>query len=273
MSEQNKTMNVQDISETQDALQAPRNGGSGGPGGPGGMGAGEKANDFAGSMGKLLQYCRNYWWVIIVALICAAGGTILTLLGPDKLSDLTKEISNGLTTGIDLDAVRNIALMLVAFYVCGALLTLAQGQIMATVTQKITYRLREDISHKINRLPMSYFHNTTTGDILSRITNDVDTISQSLNQSIGSLVQAVVLFIGCLFMMLITDPAMTATAVISTLLGFVVMMVIMGKSQKYFSWQQRHLGTLNGHIEEIYSGHTVVKAYNGEAAAKKPLMK
>ncbi len=243
--------------------------GPGGPGGPGGMGGGEKASDFVGSMGKLLTYCRDYWWVIVAALICAAGGTVLTLLGPDKLSDLTKEITEGLTSGIDLDAVRNIALMLVGFYVCGALLTLAQGQIMATVTQRVTYRLREDISHKINRLPMAYFHNTTTGDILSRVTNDVDTISQSLNQSIGNLVHAVVLFVGCLVMMLITDLTMTATAVVSTLLGFVIMMLIMGRSQKYFSRQQRHLGALNGHIEEVYAGHTVVKAYNGEEAEKK----
>ncbi len=269
MSEQKTNMSIQNDVQEQNVTQAPRSGGPGGPGGgPGGMGAGEKASDFAGSMGKLMQYCRNYWWVIVVALACAAGGTILTLLGPDKLSELTKEISEGLTTGIDLGAVRNIGLTLVAFYAFGALLTLAQGQIMATVTQRVTYKLREDISHKINRLPMSYFHNTTTGDILSRVTNDVDTISQSLNQSIGSLVQAVVLFVGCLIMMLITDLTMTATAVVSTLLGFVVMMVIMGKSQKYFSRQQRHLGALNGHIEEIYSGHTVVKAYNGEAAAK-----
>ncbi len=267
MSEYNTNI---DAPEKQDAPKPSRSGGSGGPGGPGGMGTGtgEKANDFAGSMGKLIQYCRSYWWVIVIALLCATAGTVLTLLGPDKLSDMTKEISEGLTTGIDLDAVRNIALMLVAFYVCGALLTLAQGQIMATVTQRVTYKLREDISHKINRLPMSYFHNTTTGDILSRVTNDVDTISQSLNQSIGSLVQAVVLFFGCLVMMLITDLTMTVTAVVSTLLGFVVMMLIMGKSQKYFSRQQRHLGSLNGHIEEIYTGHTVVKAYNGEAMAK-----
>ncbi len=245
---------------------APR----GGPGGrgPGGRGNGEKAENFAGSMKKLIMYCGKYWWFIGIALLCAVGGTILTLLGPDKLSELTKEISNGLITGIDMDAVQTIALTLVAYYVCGAILTFVQGQIMAIVTQRVTYRLREDISHKINRLPMSYFHATTTGDVLSRVTNDVDTISQSLNQSIGNLVHAIVLFFGCLFMMLITNVQMTLTAVISTIFGFAIMMLIMSHSQKYFARQQYHLGRLNGHIEEIYSGHTIVKAYNGEDDAK-----
>ncbi len=242
--------------------------GPGSMGGPRGGRSMEKANDFRGSIGKLVRYSRNYWWVILSALVFSVVGTILTLLGPDKLSDLTKEITNGIMTGIDMDAVAKIGFTLVAFYACSAVLSLAQGLIMATVTQKITMSLREDISHKINRLPMSYFHGTTTGDILSRVTNDADTISQGLNQSVSTLVQAFVMFFGSLFMMLITDVTLTFTAVVSTILGFGLMMIIMSRSQKYFSMQQKSLGALNGHIEEIYTGHTVVKAYNGEKVSK-----
>ncbi len=239
-------------------------------GGPRGrMGGGEKATDFRGSLGKLARYSKNYWWVIIAALVFSIGGTILTLLGPDKLSDLTKEITSGILTGIDMNAVARIGWTLIAFYGIGAVLSLAQGLIMATVTQRITRSLREDISHKINRLPMAYFHGTTTGDILSRITNDADTISQGLNQSVGTLVQAFVMFFGSLFMMLITNVTMTITAVFSTILGFGLMMLIMSRSQKYFAKQQKSLGTLNGHIEEIYTGHTVVKGIYGEKAAKR----
>ncbi len=251
----------------EERSKMPRRG-PGRMGGPRGRMSMEKATDFRGSLGKLVRYSRSYWWVILAALVFSIVGTILTLLGPDKLSDLTKEITGGIVTGIDMDAVTKIGLTLVAFYVCSAVLSLAQGWIMATVTQRITRSLREDISHKINRLPMSFFHGTTTGDILSRITNDADTISQGLNQSVGTLVQAFVMFFGSLFMMLITNVTMTVTAVLSTIIGFGLMMVIMSRSQKYFSMQQKSLGALNGHIEEIYTGHTVVKAYNGEKAAK-----
>ncbi|MBQ8011626.1 MAG: ABC transporter ATP-binding protein, partial [Oscillospiraceae bacterium] len=170
---------------------------------------------------------------------------------------------------IDMDKILEIGATLIAFYVLSYILSAVQGVIMATVTQKVSKTMRCDISRKINRLPMWYYNRTTTGDVLSRVTNDVDTIGQSLNQSIGNLITSVILFFGSLIMMLITDGWMTLTAVLSSILGFVLMFAIMGRSQKYFSRQQKHLGEINGHIEEIYAGHTVVKAYNGEAAAQK----
>lgn len=218
---------------------------------------------------KLLRYTKKYLPMIIVALICAIGGTIFTILGPDKLSELTNVIAAGMMGDIDLDAVARIGVTLIIFYGTSVVLSIVQGWMMATVTQRVAKNLRGDISRKINRLPMSYFHGTTTGDILSRVTNDVDTIGQSLNMSVGTLVTAVTQMVGALIMMLIHNVAMTGTAILATVLGFGLMLVIMVRSQKYFLRQQQRLGAINGHIEEIYSGHTVVKAYNGEAAARK----
>ena len=244
-----------------------------GRGGMRGMGMGrgpaEKSRDFKGTWIKIILYCKKYLPALIVAIVCAIGGTVLTLVGPDKLSELTKVITDGLAAGIDMDAVTRIGMTLVAFYAVSAVLTFVQHFITSTVTQYVAKQLRGDISVKINRLPMWFYNKTSTGDVLSRVTNDVDQISQSLNQSVGNLVSAVTLFLGSLFMMLITDGWMTLTAVLSTLLGFALMTLITGRSQKYFSRQQRHLGELNGHIEEIYTGHTVVKAYNGEEQARK----
>ena len=242
----------------------------GGMRGPGmGRRPAEKSKDFKGTWMKIIRYCKRYLAVIVVALICAVAGTILTILGPDKLSDLTKVITEGIATGIDMERVKSIGLTLVAFYVGSAILSFGQQFIMATVTQNVTKQLRSDISGKINRLPMAYYNKTSTGDVLSRVTNDVDMISQSMNQSIGNLVSAVALFFGSLIMMFKTNVIMTQTAVIATMIGFGLMSLITSHSQKYFSRQQANLGALNGHIEEIYSGHTVVKAYNGEKNAKK----
>lgn len=242
----------------------------GGMRGPGmGRRPAEKSKDFKGTWMKIIRYCKRYLAVIVVALICAVAGTILTILGPDKLSDLTKVITGGIATGIDMERVKSIGLTLVAFYVGSAILSFGQQFIMATVTQNVTKQLRSDISGKINRLPMAYYNKTSTGDVLSRVTNDVDMISQSMNQSIGNLVSAVALFFGSLIMMFKTNVIMTLTAVIATMIGFGLMSLITSHSQKYFSRQQANLGALNGHIEEIYSGHTVVKAYNGEKNAKK----
>ena len=229
----------------------------------------EKSKDFKGTWMKIIRYCKRYLAVIVVALICAVAGTILTILGPDKLSDLTKVITEGIATGIDMERIKSIGLTLVAFYAGSAILSFGQQFIMATVTQNVTKQLRSDISGKINRLPMAYYNKTSTGDVLSRVTNDVDMISQSMNQSIGNLVSAVALFFGSLIMMFKTNVIMTLTAVIATMIGFGLMSLITSHSQKYFSRQQANLGALNGHIEEIYSGHTVVKAYNGEKNAKK----
>ena len=242
----------------------------GGMRGPGmGRRPAEKSKDFKGTWMKIIRYCKRYLAVIVVALICAVAGTILTILGPDKLSDLTKVITEGIATGIDMERVKSIGLTLVVFYVGSAILSFGQQFIMATVTQNVTKQLRSDISVKINRLPMAYYNKTSTGDVLSRVTNDVDMISQSMNQSIGNLVSAVDLFFGSLIMMFKTNVIMTLTAVIATMIGFGLMSLITSHSQKYFSRQQANLGALNGHIEEIYSGHTVVKAYNGEKNAKK----
>lgn len=242
----------------------------GGMRGPGmGRRPAEKSKDFKGTWMKIIRYCKRYLAVIVVALICAGAGTILTILGPDKLSDLTKVITEGIATGIDMERVKSIGLTLVVFYVGSAILSFGQQFIMATVTQNVTKQLRSDISVKINRLPMAYYNKTSTGDVLSRVTNDVDMISQSMNQSIGNLVSAVALFFGSLIMMFKTNVIMTLTAVIATMIGFGLMSLITSHSQKYFSRQQANLGALNGHIEEIYSGHTVVKAYNGEKNAKK----
>lgn len=303
-------------------------------GGPPGRG-GEKAKDLIGTWKKLLGYCRRYAVVFVIALICAAAGTVLTLAGPDQLSRMTDVVTGGIAPdteklgeiiksaatsqgadivvdgvtisvqdqlammevlsemdgedaqaalevleelpdsvyelvkpSIDMDKVAEIGFLLITFYALSYLLSAVQGCIMATVTQRVSQKMRSDISGKINRLPMWFYNRTTTGDVLSRVTNDVDTIGQSLNQSIGNLISAAVLFFGSLFMMLITDGWMTLAAVASSLLGFAIMLAIMGKSQKYFTRQQKHLGELNGHIEEIYAGHTVVKAYNGEAKAQ-----
>lgn len=240
-----------------------------GPGGHGMRGGGEKAKDFTGTWKKLISYCQKYISVMIVAMICAVLGTILTLIGPDQLSKMTDEITKGIMTGIDMDAVKQIGLLLVLFYAVSYILSVVQQWIMATITQKVSKNLRSDISRKINVLPMWYYNQTTTGDILSRVTNDVDTIGQSLNQSVGTLVSAVVLFIGSLVMMFRTNITLTLTAILATVIGFVFMFAIMGRSQKYFKQQQEYLGSLNGHIEEIYTGHTVVKAYNGESEAER----
>lgn len=362
-----------------------------------------KPKDLVGTWKKLLGYCRKYLAVFMIAILCAAAGTVLTLIGPDKLSDMTDTITAGITPNtealtelteavsenasanmqevstaiaanlqsstpkaitvngseisladqrqtlsllsglddpdaatmqktmaklpeavtnalysdvtidgqtisaadqraameimsgidpeesedameamdklpdsvysliapsIDMDKVQRIGFILVTFYALSYLFSAIQGWITAGVTQRVSQQLRGDISHKINRLPMSFYNRTSTGDILSRVTNDVDLISQSLNQSIGNLITSVILLFGSLLMMLITNLWMTLTAILASLLGFVVMFAIMGRSQKYFARQQRHLGALNGHIEEMYTGHTVVKAYNGEAAAQ-----
>ena len=362
-----------------------------------------KPKDLVGTWKKLLGYCRRYLAVFMIAILCAAAGTVLTLIGPDKLSDMTDTITAGITPNtealtelteavsenaaanmqevsaaiaanlqsstpkaitvngseisladqrqtlsllsgvedpdaatmqdamaqlpdavtaalysdvtidgqtisaaderaamdimsgidpeesedaleamdklpdsvysliapsIDMDKVQQIGFILVTFYALSYLFSAIQGRITAGVTQRVSQQLRGDISRKINRLPMAFYNRTSTGDILSRVTNDVDLISQSLNQSISNLITSVILLFGSLLMMLITNLWMTLTAILASLLGFVVMFAIMGRSQKYFARQQRHLGALNGHIEEMYTGHTVVKAYNGEAAAQ-----
>ena len=229
----------------------------------------ERSKDLKGTWKKLLKYGKKHLPLLILALSFSFLGTILMLLGPDKLSQLTNVIKDGLMTGIDLKAVGELGLTLTLFYACGALLSAMQSFLMATVTQQMGKRLRSDISRKINRLPIWFFNRSSTGDILSRVTNDVDTIGQSLNMSVSNLLSSLTLLLGSLFMMLRHNGLLTLTAVLASLLGFGLMSLIMGRSQKYFMRQQQALGSLNGHIEEVYSGHMVVNLYNGEEKERK----
>lgn len=237
-------------------------------GGPRGMMPGEKVKDFKGTMLKLMKYLKVYLPVMVIAVILSFLGSVLSVVGPDKIKDLTAVIEEGILTGIDMEAVKNIAVLLIILYGLSILFSYIQSLIMATVTQKISKKLRRDISEKINVVPLKYFDSTTYGDVLSRVTNDVDTIGHTLSQSIVQLVNAVTLLVGSIIMMLITNLALTGTAIVSSLLGFVLMSLIMSKSQKYFVGQQKYLGLVNGHVEEVYAGHNVLKAYNGERKAK-----
>ena len=234
----------------------------------------EKPQDFGGVMKKLVHFCRHYIPAIIVALVLGAIGTVCQIVGPDKLKDMTNEIAKGLPAlvngkpvlgAIDMDAVTHIAWLLVALYVGYAVLCYVQSWMMANVTQRTAQELREAISVKINKLPLKYFDKVSYGDVLSRITNDVDAIGQTLGQSVGSLITSVTLFVGALIMMFYNNVIMTVCAIVSSMVGLLIMGVIMKVSQKYFSRQQIALGDVNGHVEEMYAGHTVVKAYCGEA--------
>ena len=239
-----------------------------GPGPGPGMMPGEKAKDFKKAVKDLYNYIKRYMPAIITAIIFSAAGTVLNVIGPEKMKEITTLITEGVMTGIDKEAVFKIALTLAIMYGAGAILNLLQGIIMADVTQKTSRSLRSDISKKINRLPLSYFDKTSIGDILSRITNDVDTIGQTMNQSLASLLGAITMFFGSLLMMFITNWIMALVGILSTVVGFVFMMIIMGKSQKYFTMQQEELGRVNGHVEETYTGHLIVKAFNNEAKTK-----
>ncbi len=219
---------------------------------------------FSETWGRLISYCTPYFPAVIIALLCAAGGTVFTLAGPDKLSEMTDTITNGLMSGIDMKVIGDITLALAAFYAAGIILSYIQGFIMATVTQKVSKTMRADISRKINRLPLKYFDSASYGDILSRVTNDVDTIGQTLNQSIGNLVSAITLFFGSVIMMFAENWIMALVAIGASLLGFIFMLLIISRSQKYFTQQQELLGLINGHVEEVYNGHNVIKVYNAE---------
>lgn len=238
-----------------------------GPMGGRNVGGGERAKDFKQAMRSLIKYCGKYVPVIITAMVMAALGAVLRVIGPEFLSRITEEIEQGIVTGINMDNIAKLGVILIVLYTLSGIFGYFQSFIMATVTQKLTRKMRDDISHKVNRLPLAYFDKVTYGDVLSRVTNDVDAIGNALNMSIGQLMSAVALFFGSLIMMYVTNWILASVAVASTLLGFVMMVLIISKSQKYFVIQQRELGLINGHIEEIYSGHEVVKAYNGENQA------
>ena len=235
--------------------------------GPGPGVRGEKPNHFKKTMKKLIAYCRSYMPVIIFALVLAFISTAFTVYSPDLLRDMTDEISKGLSGVMDLDVIQKIGFILVVLYGLSFVFSYVQGFMMATVTQRITKKMRGDLSTKINRLPLNYFDKNTVGDTLSRVTNDVDTIGQTLNNSLGQLVSAGSMFVGVLIMMFYTNWIMAITAILSTFLGFGLMTFIMKYSQKYFDNQQAQLAEINGHIEEMYTGHQIVKVYNGEARA------
>ncbi|WP_251390134.1 ABC transporter ATP-binding protein [Mediterraneibacter agrestimuris] len=246
----------------------PRRGPMGGHGH--GMGAGEKAKDFKGTMGKLIRYMGAFKIQMIFVAIFAVGGTVFNIVGPKILGKATTEIFNGLVSkvsggsGMDFGKIGQILLFTLGLYVVSAVLSFIQGLIMTGVSQKTTYRLRKEISEKINRMPMSYFDTKTYGEVLSRVTNDVDTLGHSLNQSATQLITSVTTIIGVLIMMLSISPLMTLVALLILPISITLISVVMKHSQKYFRGQQEYLGNVNGQVEEVYGGHNIVKAFNKE---------
>ncbi len=227
----------------------------------------EKA-DFK-ALGKLLKYCKSYVVAILVALFFAMVAAITSIIGPNKINDLMNVIESGIQSidGISMPDFLKICYFLISIYILGAIVNYCQQFIMADVTQKTSKRLRSDINKKINQLPLSYFDTTTRGDILSRITNDVDTISQTLSSTIANLVNAITLFIGVIIMMFVVNWELALVTIASSIIGFILVFFILTFSQKYFNKRQKNLGDMNGHIEEIYSNHHIVKSYNGESKA------
>ena len=235
-----------------------------------GMQPGEKPKDLKGSLGKLLSYIGSFKAAIIVVMIFAAASTVFNVIGPKILGKATTALSEGLmakiqgTGGIDFTYIGQILLFVLGLYVCSAAFNFIQGWIMTGVTQKICYRMRKEISEKINRMPMKYFESRTYGEVLSRITNDVDTLGQGLNQSITTIITSVATLIGVLIMMLSISPLMTLIAIVILPISMALISFVVKKSQKYFKDQQEYLGHINGQVEEVYGGHLVIKAFNRE---------
>lgn len=229
----------------------------------------ENKSNSKGGLLDLIKYMKKNAIYLVLALIFAIGGSVITVYGPEKLSEITDIITEGIITGIDMDKIYEVGIFMAILYAISIVLSYSQSFIMATVTQVTSKKLRSDITGKINRLPLKYYDKTTVGDTLSRVTNDVDTIGQTLNQSMGALVSGVSLFLGSLFMMLKTNVTLTITAIVATAIGFALMMLIVSRSQKFFQRQQNLLGKINGHIEETYSGHSVIKVYNAQEEINK----
>ncbi len=247
-----------------------RNMGRRGPGGHGGMMPGEKAKEFKGTTRKILSYIGSYKIAIVLVMISAVAGTVFNIVGPKVLSKATTEIFNGLVSkvsggaGIDFHKVGVILLILLGLYCVSALFSFIQGYIMSGISQKLSFRMRKEISEKINRMPLAYFESKTVGEVLSRITNDVDTFGMSLNQSITTLITSVTTLIGVFIMMMTISPLMTLIALVILPISAFLISVVVKHSQKYFKAQQEYLGDINGTIEESYSGHTIIKAFNRE---------
>ena len=237
----------------------------------GGLSSTEKAKDFKGTIKKLMSYIGDYKFAVAVVMLFAIGSTFFNVIGPKILSRATTELFNGLIStisgvgGINFSSIGKILLILLSVYVISAIFNFLQGWIMTGVSQKICFKMRRQLSEKINRMPLSYFENNTVGDILSRITNDVDTLGQSLNQSVTQLITSVTTIIGVLIMMLTINPLMTLIIFMILPISAIIVGIIVKVSQKYFNQQQEYLGKINGQIEEFYSGHNVVKAFNRES--------
>ncbi len=236
--------------------------------GPGRGPVHEKPHDLKKAMADLLRYCRKDLKIVAVALALAAGGALLTIIGPRQISRITDLIASGLTTGIDMPAIARVGLLIMAIYACSGLFTFLQHYLMAGFNQRLSKRMRREIVGKINRLPLSYFNFHEHGDVLSRVTNDVDTVGMSLSNSLASIVSSVAQFVGCLVMMIVTNWIMAGTSVVSTIFAMVLMMVIISKSQKHFIARQKNLGNLNGYIEEMYTGHDIIRTSNADANVK-----
>ncbi len=243
----------------------------GGPMGPGMMRAGEKAKDFRGTIKKLVQYLKKYQVLILVVFCFAAAGALFAIIGPKILGTVTTEVFEGIMgkitgtgEGIDFNSIARTMLILLGLYVLSALFIYIQGWIMSGISAKITYKFREEISRKINRLPLKYFDKTSQGDVLSRVTNDVDTISRTLNQSLSQIITSVTTVVGVTIMMFSISWQLTLVALLILPVSMGLIAFVVKMSQRYFKKQQEYLGKVNGHIEEMYGGHIVVKAFNGE---------
>ena len=239
----------------------------------------EKPKDFKKSMGKLIKYIAKYKLGLLFVFIFAVGSTIFAIVGPKVLAKATDALFEGLTNkiqgtgGIDFEKIGTILVILLGLYVISAVMQLIQGLIMSNVSQTVSYRLRKDIAAKINRLPMNYFDKKTNGEVLSRVTNDVDTLGMSLNQSVTQLITSVTTIIGVLIMMLTISPTLTLVAIAILPVSGLIMGFVMKHSQKYFMQQQEYLGHVNGQVEEVYGGHMVVKAFNREKASEEEFNK
>ncbi len=255
--------------------QAPRRR-SFGPGAHMGGGSGEKASDFKGTMLKLIEYLGDYKKSIIIVMVFAIASTVFMIVGPKLLGKATTRLFEGImgqisgsTAGIDFEYIGNIVLLTLGLYLVSTLFSFIQGWIMSNVSMDITYRFRKDIAEKINRMPLKYFDRVSQGEVLSRITNDIDTVSQTLNQSLTQIITSIVTVIGVLIMMITISWQMTLVALLIVPLSGIIVMLVIKQSQKYFKQQQEYLGHVNGHVEEMFGGHIVMKAFNGEKESVK----
>ena len=231
--------------------------------------ASKKHKKLSSALAKVFEYMESYQIIVIVALVMAALGAVLTLVGPNKIGEMTDLMKNGLFGDIDLSGIARIGITMIVIYAASAVFTFVQHYIMATVTLKTSKKMRGDLSEKINRVPQSYFNKNSQGDILSRITNDVQTLQQGLSNSLPAMISAIAQFVGCLIMMFVTEWRLALCVIAITILGMAALLLIMKNSQKYFTARQESLGELNGYIEEMYSGHQVVRISRAEKKIKK----